>query len=120
MFTPEIYQHYLRGTEGLHITDGWRDLRLVYSRNVNTKVQQRGSLNTELGLELGLEPGLKPGLGLGLEPGLEPGLESGFSPFQPSGGHMTSDSKPFFMPWPKARFIFFIKVIMGRGTVPAS
>ena len=31
---------YLRGTEWLHITDGWRELRLVYSRNVNTKVQQ--------------------------------------------------------------------------------
>ena len=112
MFTSEMYQHYLRGTEELHITDGWRNLRLVYSRNVNTKVQQRGSLNTELGLELGLEPGLKPGL--------EPGLAPGFSPFQPSGGHMTSDSKPFFMPWPKASFIFFMRAIMGRCIVRAS
>ena len=39
-FTPEIYQHYLRGTEGLHITDGWRDEHLIYSRNVKTKPQQ--------------------------------------------------------------------------------
>ena len=32
--------NYLRGIEGLHITDGWCRLHLVYSRNVNTKVQQ--------------------------------------------------------------------------------
>ena len=33
--------NYLRGTdEGLHITNEWCNLHLVYRRNVNTKVQQ--------------------------------------------------------------------------------
>ena len=66
-----------------------------------------------MGLELGFELGLEPGL----EPGFDPGLESGFPPFQPRGGHMTSDSKPFFKPWPgQASFFFFMNAIMGRRT----
>ena len=44
---------------------------------------------------LGFEPGLESGLESGFEPGLEPGLEPGF----PSGGHMTSDCRPFFKPF---------------------
>ena len=31
--------NYLNGRKGLHITDRWRELRLVYSRNVFAKVQ---------------------------------------------------------------------------------
>ena len=95
----------------------------LYLCRIKNFVRKRGCLNTELGLELGfelgLEPGLEPGfeprIESGIEPGLEPGLESGFPPFQPSGGHMTSDSKPFFKPWLRASFIFFfMNAIMGR------
>ena len=32
--------NYLRSTEGLHITDGWRDQHFVYNSRVNAKVQQ--------------------------------------------------------------------------------
>ena len=87
----------------------------LYLCRIKHFVRKRGYLNTELGLELGFELGLEPGL----EPGFEPGLESGFPPFQPSGGHMTRDSKPFFKPWPRASFIFFfffMNTIMGRRT----
>ena len=30
----------MRSTEGLHITDEWRDQHFVYNSKVNTKVQQ--------------------------------------------------------------------------------